>query len=79
MDAFNVHWFEICEAGGDDFDERAPFDRLMGQVQGLADDSYDYNAHGSPVSFCEYAVYFSESENSRMTALQIFSLKFQAS
>jgi hypothetical protein len=79
MDAFNVHWFEISAAFGDDFDERALFDRLLDQVRGLADDFKEYNVHGGPISCCEYAVYFAESENSKMIALQIFSLKIQAS
>lgn len=79
MDAFNVHWFEIRGASGDDFDERALFDRLLNQIRGLADDFNEYNAHGGPRSCCEYAVYFAESENSKMIALQIFRLKSQTS
>jgi hypothetical protein len=79
MDAFNEKWFEICDAGGDDFDEREPFNDLLDQVHGLADDFNEYEVDDGPDSFCKYAVCFSESENSKMTAFQIFILKIQAS
>jgi hypothetical protein len=79
MDAFNEHWFEICETGGNDFDEREPFDGLLDQVHGLADDFNEYDVDGGPGSFCEYAVYFSKSKDSRMTAMQIFSWKILGS
>jgi hypothetical protein len=79
MDAFNEHWFEICEAGGDDFDEREPLDYLLDQVHGLADDFNEYDVDGGPGSFCEYAVYFSETENSKIATLRLFSVKIRAS
>jgi hypothetical protein len=75
MDAFNEHWFEICEAGGDDFDEREPFDDLLDQVHGLADDFKEYDVDSGPGSFCEYAVYFSKSETSATAAVERFSAK----
>lgn len=79
MDVFNEHWFEICEAGGDDFHEREPFDDLLVQVQGLADDFNEYDVLGGPGSVSQYAVFFSVSEYSKMTSLQLFSVKILAS
>jgi len=76
MDAFNVHWFEICEAAGDNFDEREPFDDLLDQVQGLADDFNEYDIDGGPGSFCEYAVFFCKSESSATLAVQRFSANY---
>ena len=73
FDAFNARWSEICEEGGDDFDEREPFDDLLDQVHGLADDFNEYDVDGGPGSFCEYAVYYSESETSATAAIQRFS------
>jgi hypothetical protein len=73
MDAFNDHWFEICQTSGDDFDEREPFDDLLDQVHGLADDFNEYEVDGGPGSFCDYAVYFSKSETSATAAIERFS------
>lgn len=78
MDTFNVRWFEICEAGGDDFDDCEPFNDLLGQVRGLSDDFNEYGVYVDfdvgPDFFCKYAVYFSESDNSKMNAFKTFIL-----
>lgn len=73
FDAFNARWSQICEEGGDDFDEREPFYDLLDQVHGLADDFNEYEVDGGPGSFCDYAVFFSKSESSATLALQRFS------
>ncbi len=75
MDAFNAQWFEIYEEGGDNFDEREPFDDLLDQVHELADDFNEYDVYGGPSAFCEYAVFFSKSETLAKQAAQIFSAK----
>ena len=73
FDAFNARWSEICEAGGDDFDEREPFDDLLDQVHGLADDFNEYEIDGGPGSFCDYAVFYSKSETSATAAIERFA------
>lgn len=73
MRAFNARWSAICEAGGDDFDEREPFDELLDEVHGLADDANEYEVDGGPGSFSEYVTYFSASEASASDALQRFT------
>ena len=73
MKAFNARWSEICEAGGDDFDEYEHFDDMLDQVHGLADDFNKYAVDDGLGSFCENAVYFSESEISATAAFQRFT------
>lgn len=74
MQAFNNRWSDICEAGGDDFDEREPFDDLLDEVDGLADYANEYEVDGGPGSFSEYGTYFIKSEASASDALQRFKL-----
>jgi hypothetical protein len=40
MRAFNDRWSKLCEEGGDDFDEREPFDGLLDEVDACADSSF---------------------------------------
>ncbi|SEN95319.1 hypothetical protein SAMN05216404_10916 [Nitrosospira multiformis] len=32
IDAFNERWSKLCEDGGDDFEEREPFENLLDEV-----------------------------------------------
>jgi hypothetical protein len=74
MKASNARWSEISEAGGDDFDEREPFDDMLDQVHGLAYDFNEYYVDDGPGSFCECSFYFSESESSATAVVQRFSV-----
>ena len=48
MDAFNDRWSKLCEDGGDDFDEREPFESLLEEVDACADSSADFIRGGRP-------------------------------
>lgn len=61
MEAFNDRWSKLCEEGGDDFDEREPFDNLLEEVDSWADWSSDYDHEGGPGMSSSYAIYYVES------------------
>ena len=61
MNAFNKRWRALCEAGGDDFDEREPFDNLLEEVNSLADTATDYDHEGGPGMSSAYVIYYLES------------------
>ena len=72
MRAFNDRWSTLCDDGGDDFDEREPFDDLLEEVNGLANYSNEYEIDGGPGSFSEYVIYFAKSEDLVSAAQQRF-------
>jgi hypothetical protein len=65
-------WSTLCDDGGDDFDEREPFDDLLEEVNGLANYSNEYEIDGGPGSFSEYVIYFAKSEDLVSAAQQRF-------
>jgi hypothetical protein len=71
--AFNTRWSEICEAGGDDFDEREPFEQLLDEVDSLAEASQEYDFEGGPGMSSTYVAYYIESPERVQTAAQNFS------
>lgn len=46
--SFNKRWSEICEEGGDDFDEREPFEDLLSEVDNLADAVCEFDIDAGP-------------------------------
>ena len=73
MRSFNDRWSKFCEEGGDDFDEREPFDGLLDEVDTFADSSDDYDHEGGPGMSSSYSVYYVESAEKAKTALARFS------
>lgn len=71
---FNQRWEAMCEAGGDDFDEREPFDDLLNEVDGLAGASTEYEVDDGPGSSSEYVSYYVESKEGAAEALAGFSV-----
>lgn len=61
MDAFNDRWSMLCEDGGEDFDEREPFEDLLNEVDAYADASSEYDHEGGPGMSSSYSIYYVES------------------
>lgn len=72
MDAFNDRWNRLCEEGGDDFDEREPFENLLEEVDSLADSSTDYDHEGGPGMSSSYSIYYVESSEKADSAVARF-------
>lgn len=58
MGDFNKQWSKLCEAGGDDFDEREPFQYLLDCVDCYANASNEYDFEGGPGQSSSYIAYF---------------------
>lgn len=71
--AFNLRWSAMCEAGGDTFDEREPFESLLDEVNDLADASNEYDFDGGPGASSAYINYFAKSEAAVSEALKRFT------
>jgi len=61
MTAFDDRWSRLCEDGGDDFDEREPFENLLDEVDALANSSAEYDWEGGPGRSSAYAIYYVNS------------------
>lgn len=70
MDAFNDRWNRLCEDGGDDFDEREPFENLLEEVDSCADSSTDYDHEGGPGMSSFYSIYYVESAEKANAAVE---------
>lgn len=62
MSAFNERWSALQEAGGENFDEREPFDSLLEEIDSLADAALDSDHEGGPGMSSSYVTYFASSE-----------------
>jgi hypothetical protein len=71
--SFNQRWSALCEAGGDDFDEREPFDELLNEVNDLANASDEYELENGPGGSSQYVNYYIETGTSAAGALAKFS------
>jgi hypothetical protein len=74
MRAFNERWSKLCEDGGDDFDEREPFNRLLDEVDFYADSSAEYDHEAGPRMSSSYSVYYVESPDKAVYAVARFSI-----
>lgn len=63
MDDFNKRWSELCEAGGEDFDEREPFQDLLDCVDCYANAANEYDFEGGPGQSSSYIYYFVDPDN----------------
>ena len=72
MSAFNERWSKLCQEGGDDFDEREPFESLLGEVDSIADVANDYDYEGGPGMSSTYSAYYVDSETKAQDALGRF-------
>lgn len=63
MDDFNKQWSGLCEAGGDDFDEREPFQDLLDCVDSYANATNEYDFDGGPGQSSSHIAYFVDPEN----------------
>lgn len=73
MGVFNDRWSRLREEGGDDFDEREPFDSLLEEVDSWADSSADYDHEGGPGMSSSYSIYYVESADKADAALVRFA------
>ena len=73
MKAFNDRWSRLCEEGGDDFDEREPFEELLDEVDACADSSTEFDLEGGPGMSSSYSIYYVESANKAEYAVSRFS------
>lgn len=72
MRAFNDRWSKLCEEGGDDFDEREPFDGLLDEVDACADSSAEYDHEGGPGMSSSYSIYYVQSADAAKQAVERF-------
>ena len=72
MDAFNERWSSLCEDGGDDFDEREPFENLLEEVYSCADASTDCDHEGGPGMSSSYVIFYVESAEKADAAVARF-------
>jgi hypothetical protein len=72
MEAFNDRWSRLCEEGGDDFDEREPFENLLEEVDSCADSSTDHHHDGGPGMSSSYSIYYVESAENADAAVASF-------
>ena len=72
MQAFNERWSALQEAGGDEFDEREPFDNLLDEVDSLADSSLGGDHEGGPGMSSTTVTYFASSQARAKKALAQF-------
>lgn len=72
MAAFNERWNELCDFGGDDFDEREPFENLLDEVDAFADASTDYDQEGGPGMSSSYSIYYTDSADKTRDVLAQF-------
>ncbi len=72
MRKFNARWSKLCEEGGDDFDEREPFEDLLEEVDSCADSSVDYDHEGGPGMSSSYSIYYVKSAEKADTAVARF-------
>jgi hypothetical protein len=56
-------WGAVCEADGDDFDEREPFDNLLEEVDSPADTATDYHHEGVPCPAARFIPTFCDAFN----------------
>lgn len=63
MVEFNRQWSELCEAGGEDFDEREPFQDLLDRVDCYATATNEYDFEGGPGQSSSYICYFVDPDN----------------
>ncbi len=72
MDAFSERWGQICEDGGDGFDEREAFEILLEEVDAIAESSVEYDHEGGPGASSSYSVYYLDSAGKAEQAVAIF-------
>lgn len=73
MRTFNDRWSRLCEDGGDDFDEREPFDGLLDEVDAYADSSAEYDHERGPGMSCSYSIYYVKSADAAKEAVARFA------
>lgn len=62
MNDFNKQWSELCKAGGEDFDEREPFQELLDCVDCYANATNEYDFEGGPGQSSSYIAYFVDQD-----------------
>ena len=77
MKAFNSRWSRLCEEGGDDFDEREPFENLLDEVDACADSSTEFDLEGGPGMSSAYSIFYVESADKVKDAVAKF-LSFES-
>lgn len=61
MRVFDERWSDLCEKGGDDFDEREAFEDLLEEVDSSSDYSADFYFEGGPGRSSAYSIYYVKS------------------
>lgn len=62
MQEFNRLWSEQCEIGGDDFDEREPFQELLDSVDCCSTASNEWDFEGGPGQSSRFAAFYVEDD-----------------
>jgi hypothetical protein len=72
-EAFNKRWADIMEKADDqDFEERAPFDELLEEVDSLSDSELTSSPDSVPGMSCAYSFYFCSSKKKALAAVKRF-------
>lgn len=61
MRVFDERLSDLCEKGGDDFDERQPFEGLLEEVDSISGYSADFDFEGGPGRSSYYSIYYVKS------------------
>jgi hypothetical protein len=72
MSAFNARWSTLQENGGEDFDEREPFDALLEEIDALADAALESDQEGGPGMSSSNITYVASSAAKAKKALASF-------
>jgi len=72
MRVFDERWSDLCEKGGDDFDERQPFEDLLEEVDSSSDYSADFDFDGGPGMSSSYSIYYVKSASKADAVLARF-------
>ena len=73
MNALNERWSALRETGGDDFDEREVFDRLLEEASTLSDAVTENDVEGGPGKSSTYLIYYVRSSPDIRKLLPRFS------
>lgn len=73
MRVFDERWSDLCEKGGDDFDERQPFEDLLEEVDSISDYSADFDFEGGPGRSSAYSIYYVKSASKVDAVLSRFT------
>jgi len=78
MRLFNDRWSDLCQMGGDDFDEREHFEDLLEEIDSCADYSADFDYEGGPGRSSAYSIYYVKSAEKSKDILARLTARFMS-